>query len=518
MITHKFRKRVCLVLLVSFYLLFSISCSTVKEDLRGARYWDSGEKTGLDKDIIRFVSNVRLSPGNPDSHYLLACYYQERGNHKEAIEEFGKVLLIDPAYVKAYNGIGVSYDLLGKYAKAIDFYQQALRLYPNLDYVHNNLGYSYLLQGNLDEAITTLRRAVALNGQDKRYHNNLGLAYAEKGEFDLALSEFKIGSDEAKAYYNMAQIYFKRGLFEEAKTHYAAALLVNPSLTIVRTRLEAANTLARIFPQTAQTAKPTDLVIPSQPFSTKESLLAANPVKNSVQEKRGTGQPLNPAEELSRRDPGAQIISRDWKDQKGTDWDRILPTSSIAKDEASANKVSVGKEYEITPILFQSKAEETQAKDLVADTRRGERRDKRENSSGPANVPSPVRSPTASEVVKAARELLGFSTEEKGDVLIFNILADGKVENYNFFKLDSPARLVFDIWKVSTRYPKNSVKIKNRFIKGVRIGHYKDKLRLVFDSLNPALPPYQIDGFDDKLVVSFGNIPGLYVKRKGDLR
>src|SRR4030042_890745 len=95
--------------------------------------------------------------------------------------------------------------------------------------------------------------------------------------------------------------------------------------------------------------------------------------------------------------------------------------------------------------------------------------------------------------------------EAKKDFIIFNVLADGKIENFNAFKLDSPPRLVLDIWGVDSR--KNSFKVKNPLIKGVRIGHYQDKLRLVFGSQKPQIPPYQVNRIDDKLMVSLGNIP-----------
>ena len=49
-----------------------------------------GSKT--DSNLSEFFSSIRPSPGNPDSHYLLAGYYQERGQHREAISEFKKVL------------------------------------------------------------------------------------------------------------------------------------------------------------------------------------------------------------------------------------------------------------------------------------------------------------------------------------------------------------------------------------------------------------------------------------------
>lgn len=119
----------------------------------------------------------------------------------------------------------------------------------------------------------------------------------------------------------------------------------------------------------------------------------------------------------------------------------------------------------------------------------------------------PVTTAPASETVKKGKEIVDVSLEQKKDFITFNIMADGKLENYDSFKLDSPPRLVLDIWGVGTRYPKKSIKIKNPFIKEVRIGQHPDKLRVVFDSLKSQLPPYQINRIDDKLIVSLGNVP-----------
>jgi type IV pilus assembly protein PilQ len=106
-----------------------------------------------------------------------------------------------------------------------------------------------------------------------------------------------------------------------------------------------------------------------------------------------------------------------------------------------------------------------------------------------------------------AKDVVKVLFEEKNDFITFNIIADGRLENYNSFKLDTPARLVLDIWGVGSRYPQKSIKIENPFVKAVRIGQHPDKLRFVFDSSKPKLPPYQINRIDDKLIVSIGDVP-----------
>jgi type IV pilus assembly protein PilQ len=135
----------------------------------------------------------------------------------------------------------------------------------------------------------------------------------------------------------------------------------------------------------------------------------------------------------------------------------------------------------------------------------------------PPTEPKKEELPATPPPLSKAKKVVNVLFEEKKDFIIFNILADGKIENFNAFKLDSPPRLVLDIWGVDTR--KNSFKVKNPLVKGVRIGHYRDKLRLVFDSQKAQLPPYQVNRIDDKLMVSLGNIPQpsepqIYVQEK----
>jgi type IV pilus assembly protein PilQ len=115
--------------------------------------------------------------------------------------------------------------------------------------------------------------------------------------------------------------------------------------------------------------------------------------------------------------------------------------------------------------------------------------------------------PPGAEPLKKAKEVVNVLLEQKKDYINVNIVTDGAVGNYDAFKLDSPPRLVIDLWEVGTRYPKKSVRIKNPFVKEIRIGRYPDKVRLVFDSLQPQMAPYQINRMKDRLIVSMGNVP-----------
>lgn len=256
---NKMRVSSSLVLAGIFCIFFLTGCYTLKNMANQTTLQDSEKDVkGIEtKDLAHFASTIRPYSGNVDSTYGLACYFQERKKYSLAVEEFKKVIRIDPTHVKAYNGLGVSYDILGEFSRAVQAYKTALVLNPDLDYVQNNLGYSYLLQGDLDSAIEAFQNAVVLNNENKRYHNNLGLAYAKNGQFDLAFNEFRLADDETKAHYNMAQFYYQRGLYEEARIHFAKASTLNPGDRDTRKGLAAAENLAKISPsKTEKIAEP----------------------------------------------------------------------------------------------------------------------------------------------------------------------------------------------------------------------------------------------------------------------
>ncbi len=181
-------------------VLFTLSaCTTVKNIAGFFGVLSGGKKQASEKNISTFAGTIRPAMGNPESHYNLARYYQERGNHQEAIKEFMKTVAIDPGNVKALNAMGVSYDSLKDYGRASQCYQAALKIEPNSAYVYNNIGQSLLLQGNHLSAIEAFKKAVERDNANARIHNNLGRAYAMAGRHDLAVAEFERGSKGVSA-------------------------------------------------------------------------------------------------------------------------------------------------------------------------------------------------------------------------------------------------------------------------------------------------------------------------------
>jgi tetratricopeptide (TPR) repeat protein len=237
------KKRITATILFWFFV-----CTTVILFPACTLLWNSnrGNHVATGQDVSKLIDSIRVCKGNAESHYKLGCYLQERKKYKPAIEEFKAALEIDPNHVKAYNGLGVSYDAMGDYDRAVDSYKAALRIDEKLDYVVNNLGYSYLLQGQFDLAIENFKKALELDSGNALYRNNLGLAYAKNGRYLAAFAEFKKTGIEAKAHYNMAQLYYRQGLYKEAEEHFEQASVLKTSDPEIERGLKAAGNLAEI--------------------------------------------------------------------------------------------------------------------------------------------------------------------------------------------------------------------------------------------------------------------------------
>jgi tetratricopeptide (TPR) repeat protein len=190
---------------------------------------------------------IELDPVDAKSHYLIGCHFQKKKKHVWAIEEFKVAVQGNPAYVEAYNRLGVSYDLIGDFDQALAAYAAALSINSDLDYVHNNMGYSYLLQGRFDLAVASFQKAVSLNSANSRYRNNLALAYTKIGQEAAAVAAFKTDGDEAEAHARMGRIYYTDGEYRKAEAYYTKAARLKPTDDQTERRLAAAVSLGAIY-------------------------------------------------------------------------------------------------------------------------------------------------------------------------------------------------------------------------------------------------------------------------------
>jgi len=121
----------------------------------------------------------------------LAVEHHQKGNLAEAVDSYGKSLLLNPKVADAYNNMGVALRALGKLEAAVACYRRCLVLRPNNAGAHSNLGNALRELGRLQLAVAAHQQAIKLSPESHDSYYNLGLALRDLGQINQALAAFE---------------------------------------------------------------------------------------------------------------------------------------------------------------------------------------------------------------------------------------------------------------------------------------------------------------------------------------
>ena len=98
-----------------------------------------------------------------------------------------------------------------------------------------------------------------------------------------------------------------------------------------------------------------------------------------------------------------------------------------------------------------------------------------------------------------------YATRRKDGLKVF-VGADGAITNYKAFTIDSPARIVFDIFNIKSPYKKEKrVPVNSKWVKRVRYYAYPDRLRVVLDTKKAYLSAFVAMPVENGLEIHVGS-------------
>ena len=152
-------------------------------------------------------SGIKLAPQRPDLHAALGESYFMAGKTESAVEEFKKLIELDPS-ARSYAFMGLSYRHLGRFDQALTFFEQGLKQDPGNVSCLFNVGYIEERQGNYAKAQDMFQRSLRSNpdfADSLLELANLRIKdkkFAEAAEY---LRRFvKISRNPADGYYKLA--------------------------------------------------------------------------------------------------------------------------------------------------------------------------------------------------------------------------------------------------------------------------------------------------------------------------
>ncbi|MBN1527192.1 MAG: tetratricopeptide repeat protein [Candidatus Omnitrophica bacterium] len=185
------------------------------------------------KDWVTFYSyTLRYAPDSNILHLNLGNAYLCLDRKEEAIEEYRKVIGLNPRNAKAYQNIGFVLTGMGRRAEAAEYLRKSLELKPDDAIAWNNLGNIYYDEGKMQDAAEIYRKAIGVNPYYGQAHYNLGNSLVALGDIDGAVASLtkaiEVSPGFVDAYNNLAMIYKALGRCDEAIAFLERALAIAP--------------------------------------------------------------------------------------------------------------------------------------------------------------------------------------------------------------------------------------------------------------------------------------------------
>ena len=170
---------------------------------------------------------IDYSAANDDAFRSLASVLEEGNRFREAEREYHWAAKLRPQYWENHRAIADFYNARHDYTRAIDYYNTARSLSNGNARIQYSIGNTYVNLGRYDMAIQALQEAVALRPNSARPHFGLGLAYLKWRNYRLALQELETAAQLAQDYRitgNLARIYRLTGQRDKARETFELAI------------------------------------------------------------------------------------------------------------------------------------------------------------------------------------------------------------------------------------------------------------------------------------------------------
>ena len=134
---------------------------------------------------------LTLDPNLVEGHLAMGGVLNLSGNEQGALDEFAKVLKLDPSNPRALVWQGQTYERLDRWADAEHSFNRVLQERPNYWLAYHELATALNGQGKYQQAIEKFRAATVAAPGNSQAFANLGGEYLQVGDFAQATTSLK---------------------------------------------------------------------------------------------------------------------------------------------------------------------------------------------------------------------------------------------------------------------------------------------------------------------------------------
>jgi thiol-disulfide isomerase/thioredoxin len=160
----------------------------------GKRLYDKGQE---EKAEAQLLQSVERDPDYIKPHLLLGVYYKKTGMNEKALQEFQKVIELDPRDNEAgYQMASVSLRAK-KYAEAEKLFDDLLAEYPEKEEFALGLALAHKYQGHDEDYARVWEASKSLYPAESRYCYDLGAVAEDAGDIAKAALLYRRALDKA---------------------------------------------------------------------------------------------------------------------------------------------------------------------------------------------------------------------------------------------------------------------------------------------------------------------------------
>jgi arylsulfatase A-like enzyme/Tfp pilus assembly protein PilF len=204
---------------------FKVRLSAAIDDLRGGR---------VPAAIEQFKRLIGINPKAYDLHQFLGEAYQTVGQLPQALGEYEYAAVLNPASTTPVLAAAEVHLAMGNIGAARQRRDQAAALDPQSFDVSVVSGRIFEAEGRASEAIAAYLRAVSQNGANPRPRMLIVGVASRLQQYDLAESQLQtllsMGYRPSRIHFALGQLAQLRGRIDVAEQHYRQALTLEPGL------------------------------------------------------------------------------------------------------------------------------------------------------------------------------------------------------------------------------------------------------------------------------------------------
>jgi serine/threonine protein kinase/Tfp pilus assembly protein PilF len=169
---------------------------------------DGPKEFGILKQIAREF------PGEKLVHHRLAGYHRARGELYQAIEEYNRVLALDPGFGWAMNELVYMYTDIREFEKAAEYFERYAGVSAGDSNPVDSMGELCFRMGRLDEAIAKYRHALELNPDFYYAYWEIAYVSALKEDYTAAFDWIESFIERAPSFGTVAEGHRWRCLYK----------------------------------------------------------------------------------------------------------------------------------------------------------------------------------------------------------------------------------------------------------------------------------------------------------------